>query len=156
MRHVLLSFVQVCYKEHTPEKCLCTYLLFWQHGPEEGNTTVSNLDDIYFIKHGPVDPTVVNFANLAKEKIEKGSFEFTLIPKNPLLFHKASSNETITKSQTSFSVNAIFSCSFLVYDFRCLYINGSFLDFIGVWQHGTQFPRWICCRFDDPSKLCSK
>ncbi|KAI3695356.1 hypothetical protein L1987_78352 [Smallanthus sonchifolius] len=23
----------VHHKEHTPEKCLCTYLLFWQHGP---------------------------------------------------------------------------------------------------------------------------
>ncbi|KAK9056822.1 hypothetical protein SSX86_024186 [Deinandra increscens subsp. villosa] len=89
----------VCYKEHEPTKCLCTYLLFWQHGPDEGNTTATSLDDIYIIQSGSVDPTVVNFAKLMKEKVD--SFESILIPKNPLLFRKTSSNETITKSQDS-------------------------------------------------------
>ncbi|KAI3809688.1 hypothetical protein L1987_19286 [Smallanthus sonchifolius] len=89
----------VRYKEHTPEKCFCTYLLFWQHGPEEGNTTAANLDDIYLIRRGSVDPTVAKFTKLVEEKIKGASFEFILIPKIPFLYQKTSSNETITKSQ---------------------------------------------------------
>ncbi|KAL8238053.1 hypothetical protein R6Q59_019134 [Mikania micrantha] len=89
----------VCYKEHTPKKCLCTYLLFWQHGPEEGNITAANFDDIYLIKSDPVDPTVENFTKLITEQVKQASSELTLIPKNPLLSRKTSSNENITESQ---------------------------------------------------------
>ncbi|XP_076922414.1 uncharacterized protein LOC143584200 [Bidens hawaiensis] len=91
----------VCHKEHTPKKCLCTYFLYWQHGPEEGIITEANLDDIHLIKHGPVDPTVVNFTKLIKEKIKvkSASFEFTLIPKNTNISKDTSSNETITRPQ---------------------------------------------------------
>ncbi|XP_076909049.1 uncharacterized protein LOC143566175 [Bidens hawaiensis] len=104
----------VCHKEHTPEKCLCTYFLFWQHGPEEGTITEANLEDIHLIKRGPVDPTVVNFTKLIKEKlkVKSASSEFTLIPKNINMSKDTSSNETITKPQASFSVNVSSCCGF--------------------------------------------
>ncbi|XP_022017294.1 uncharacterized protein LOC110916965 isoform X3 [Helianthus annuus] len=91
-------------KKHSPEKCLCTCLLFWQHGPEEGHTTRTNLSSVYLIKSGSVDPTVLNFTKLVKEKVNRASIEFTLIPKNPYLFKGTSSNENITKPQDFGSV----------------------------------------------------
>ncbi|KAI7731217.1 hypothetical protein M8C21_030817 [Ambrosia artemisiifolia] len=92
-------------KKHSPEKCLCTCLLFWQHGPKEGHTTSANLCDVNLIMSGSIDPIVVNFTKLVKEKVNRPSSEFTQIPKNPYLSKGTSSNETITKAQASFSVN---------------------------------------------------
>ncbi|MFS8026574.1 putative SAWADEE domain-containing protein [Helianthus anomalus] len=91
-------------KKHSPEKCLCTCLLFWQHGPEEGHTTTKHLSNVYLIKSGSVDPAVLNFTKLVKEKVNRASTEFTLIPKNPYLFKGTSSNENITKPQDFGSV----------------------------------------------------
>ncbi|XP_024965369.1 uncharacterized protein LOC112505687 isoform X2 [Cynara cardunculus var. scolymus] len=82
----------VHYKEHTPEKCLCTYLLVWQHGPEEGNITATSIEDICLIMPGAVDPKVTDFAKIVKEKLG-------LVYKRPFLSRKTSSNETLDELQ---------------------------------------------------------
>lgn len=82
----------VHYKEHTPEKCLCTYLLVWQHGPEEGNITANSIEDICLIMPGAVDPKVTDFAKLVKEKLG-------LVYKRPFLSRKTSSDETLDELQ---------------------------------------------------------
>ena len=100
------------YKEHTPEKCICNYVLHWQHGPEVGNLTAATLEDIYLIRPGPIDPTFDKFIKFVKEKLKGGSSEFTLIPKMPFLSPRTSSNETMSKShksQACFSVSGFLS-----------------------------------------------
>lgn len=91
----------VHYKEHTPEKCICNYVLHWQHGPAVGNLTAATLEDIYLIKSGPIDSSVAKFTKFVKEKLKGGSSEFTLIPKMPFLSPRTSSNETMSKSHKS-------------------------------------------------------
>ncbi|KAK9075524.1 hypothetical protein SSX86_003848 [Deinandra increscens subsp. villosa] len=76
----------VHYIEHTPEKCLCTYLLFWQNGPGKGNITATTLEDICLIMDGAIHPKVSDFVNFAKQKL------------------KISSNEKSDKSQESGNV----------------------------------------------------
>ncbi|XP_076884249.1 protein SAWADEE HOMEODOMAIN HOMOLOG 2-like [Bidens hawaiensis] len=80
----------VQYKEHTPDKCVCSYLLCWQHGPGEGTITAASIEDICFIIDGDIHPKVSEFTDLVKQKL-KG---------------------TSVQSQASFSV-------FLVCDFWC-------------------------------------
>ncbi|KVI03164.1 hypothetical protein Ccrd_018541 [Cynara cardunculus var. scolymus] len=63
------NFSEVHYKKHTPEKCLCTYLLVWQHGPEKGNIIATSIKDICLIMLGVVDPKVTDFAKIVKEKL---------------------------------------------------------------------------------------
>nr|XP_043618651.1 uncharacterized protein LOC122590518 isoform X2 [Erigeron canadensis] len=87
----------VCYKEHSPEKCVCKYLLFWKHGPGEGNITKTNLQDICLIRHGAVDPILADFTKLVKEKLKGDFSQFILIPKSSSFLSK--SNETSDKSQ---------------------------------------------------------
>ncbi|KAI3786411.1 hypothetical protein L1987_40063 [Smallanthus sonchifolius] len=65
----------VHHKEHTPEKCLCTYLLFWQHGHGEGNMTATTLEDIYLIMHGAIHPKIAEFTNLVKQQLEGVSLQ---------------------------------------------------------------------------------
>ncbi|XP_023752138.1 uncharacterized protein LOC111900487 [Lactuca sativa] len=86
----------VCYKEHKPEKCVCTYLLCWKHGPGEGTVTAENIVDVCFIKSGAPDPRVTDFAKLVMEKLSSQS---SLIPKTPFLSRKTSSNQTFNKLQ---------------------------------------------------------
>ena len=102
------------YKEHTPEKCICNYVLHWQHGPEVGNLTAATLEDIYLIRPGPIDPTFDKFIKFVKEKLKGGSSEFTLIPKlkRPFFSPRTSSNEMMSKShksQACFSVSGFLS-----------------------------------------------
>lgn len=90
----------VRYKEHTPEKCLCTYLLFWQHGPEEGNITATKLHDIFLIKRAAVYPTLADFTKLLKEKLTRpATSEFILTPKRSFLSTTTNSNKNTSKSQ---------------------------------------------------------
>ncbi|KAJ9560723.1 hypothetical protein OSB04_005883 [Centaurea solstitialis] len=84
----------VRYKEHTPEKCLCTYLLVWQHGPAEGNITATSIEDICLIVPGAVDPQVIDFAKIVKKKLG-------LVYKRPFLSRKTSSDETLDELQAS-------------------------------------------------------
>ncbi|CAI9294906.1 unnamed protein product [Lactuca saligna] len=89
----------VNYKEHTPGKCLCTYLLFWQHGPAEGNITAASIDDICLIMSGAIDPRVTEFAKLVREKLRGASSQSSFTSKAPFLSKKTSSNQTLNKLQ---------------------------------------------------------
>ncbi|KAI3509658.1 hypothetical protein L1887_25107 [Cichorium endivia] len=89
----------VHYKEHKPDKCLCTFLLFWQHGPEVGNITAASIDDLCLIMSGAIDPRVAEFANLVKEKLKGASSQSSLTSKTPFLSKKTSSNQTLNKLQ---------------------------------------------------------
>ncbi|XP_023752139.1 uncharacterized protein LOC111900488 [Lactuca sativa] len=89
----------VNYKEHTPGKCICTYLLFWQHGPAEGNITAASIDDICLIMSGAIDPRVTEFAKLVREKLRGASSQSSFTSKAPFLSKKTSSNQTLIKLQ---------------------------------------------------------
>ncbi|XP_076886331.1 protein SAWADEE HOMEODOMAIN HOMOLOG 2-like [Bidens hawaiensis] len=65
----------VLYVEHTPEKCVCSYLLCWQHGPGEGTLTEASIEDICFIVHGDIHPKIAEFANLVKQQLKVPSVE---------------------------------------------------------------------------------
>ncbi|XP_076884279.1 protein SAWADEE HOMEODOMAIN HOMOLOG 2-like isoform X2 [Bidens hawaiensis] len=77
----------VQYVEHTPDKCICSYLLCWQHGPGEGTLTETSIEDMCFIVHGNIHPDIAEFANLVKQQL-KGA--------------------NSVQSQASFSVHVIF------------------------------------------------
>lgn len=63
----------VNYAEHSSDKCTCTFLLCWQHGPEEGNVTSTNISDICLFTSGTLNSRVDYFTNLTKEKIKVAS-----------------------------------------------------------------------------------
>ncbi|KAA8524882.1 hypothetical protein F0562_011305 [Nyssa sinensis] len=64
------------------EECLCSFVLLWQHGPKEGTLTSVNTADICLIQSAAqVDPRVVAFSKMAREKIEIASFKSGLISK---------------------------------------------------------------------------
>ncbi|XP_076928644.1 protein SAWADEE HOMEODOMAIN HOMOLOG 1-like isoform X1 [Bidens hawaiensis] len=65
----------VLYVEHTPEKCVCSYLLCWQHGPGEGTLTKASIEDICFIVDGDIHPKIAEFANLVKQQLKVPSVE---------------------------------------------------------------------------------
>ncbi|XP_071701520.1 uncharacterized protein [Rutidosis leptorrhynchoides] len=65
----------VCYKQHTPAKCVCKYSLFWQRGPEKGYITATTLDDIWINTTGAVNPIVTEFAKLVESKLTAVSFQ---------------------------------------------------------------------------------
>ncbi|CAK9167194.1 unnamed protein product [Ilex paraguariensis] len=53
------------------EECLCTFVLFWQHGPKWGEMTPANIADICLIESSAsLDPRVTSFSRMAKEKFE--------------------------------------------------------------------------------------
>ncbi|XP_057954191.1 uncharacterized protein LOC131148496 [Malania oleifera] len=65
----------VQYKEHhfddAEEECLCTFLLFWQHGPQAGEKTPCGIADICLIRPTiQMDPTLASFLRIARKKIE--------------------------------------------------------------------------------------
>ncbi|KAI3509660.1 hypothetical protein L1887_25109 [Cichorium endivia] len=78
----------VYHKEHTPEKCLCNFLLFWQHGPDDGNITAGSIDDICHIMSGPLDHRVTYFVKLVREKLRGASSQSSVISKTPFLSRK--------------------------------------------------------------------
>jgi hypothetical protein len=56
------------------EECLCTFLLFWQHGPNEGNVTSASIADITLIRHfSGAHSTLTSFVKIAKEKVKVAS-----------------------------------------------------------------------------------
>ncbi|KAL4555349.1 hypothetical protein LXL04_037967 [Taraxacum kok-saghyz] len=93
----------VYFKEHTPEKCLCTYLLFWQHGPDEGNITAAPIDGICHIMSGALDPKITDFLKPVREKLTRPSSQSSHTSKTPFLSRKTSSNQTLKKLQASSS-----------------------------------------------------
>ncbi|KAL4555346.1 hypothetical protein LXL04_037964 [Taraxacum kok-saghyz] len=103
----------VYYKEHTPAKCLCTYLLFWQHGPDEGNITAASLDDLCLIMSGAIDPKVADFAKLVREKLRGPFSQSNLTSKTPFLTKKRS-NQTLNKLQASFQSRVVMETVFMV------------------------------------------
>nr|XP_043620080.1 uncharacterized protein LOC122591922 [Erigeron canadensis] len=94
----------VYYKEHTHEKCVCNYLLVWQHGPGENNISATKLEDIYIIMTYAVDPTVAEFIKLVKDKLRGASSQFSLIPKSSSFSKKSSSSGTFNMSQARISL----------------------------------------------------
>ncbi|KAI8008683.1 hypothetical protein LOK49_LG07G02773 [Camellia lanceoleosa] len=53
------------------EECFCTFLLFWQHGPNEGNVTASGIANLCLIQpFEQMDSRVVTFSKMAKEKVK--------------------------------------------------------------------------------------
>ncbi|XP_058218769.1 uncharacterized protein LOC131329578 isoform X2 [Rhododendron vialii] len=69
----------VHYVEHSfakeEEECLCSFLLFWQHGPNEGNVTSGSIADITLIQHfSQLHSTLASFVKMAKEKVKVTSF----------------------------------------------------------------------------------
>ncbi|KAK7260710.1 hypothetical protein RIF29_26980 [Crotalaria pallida] len=61
--------------EHTTkadeEVCLCTFILFWLHGPNAGNLTASKIEDICIVQTATYsDPAVASFLKMAREKTE--------------------------------------------------------------------------------------
>ncbi|KAL7612461.1 hypothetical protein Lser_V15G07150 [Lactuca serriola] len=88
--------LMVCCKERKLEKCVCTYLLCWKHGPEEGIVTAQSIVDICFIMSGAPHLRVTDFAKLVMEKLSSQS---SLTPKTPFLSRKTSSNQTLNKLQ---------------------------------------------------------
>nr|KAJ0217365.1 hypothetical protein LSAT_V11C300136400 [Lactuca sativa] len=99
--------ITICCKEHKLEKCVCTYLLCWKHGPEEGTVTAQSIVNICFIMSGAPDLRVTDFAKLVMEKLSSQS---SLTPKNPFMSRKTSSNQTLNKLQVSSLVHDTFSC----------------------------------------------
>lgn len=57
------------------EECLCSFVLFWQHGPNEGNVSSASIADITLIQHfSQLHPTLASFVKMAKEKVKVTSF----------------------------------------------------------------------------------
>ncbi|XP_076928654.1 uncharacterized protein LOC143592670 [Bidens hawaiensis] len=65
----------VHYKEHSPEMCLCSYSLSWQHGPGKGSVTETTIEDICLITRGEKHPKVAEFTDLVKQKLKEASVE---------------------------------------------------------------------------------
>ncbi|KAK7393784.1 hypothetical protein VNO78_22348 [Psophocarpus tetragonolobus] len=62
------------------EECLCTFILFWLHGPNAGNLTTASIDSICIVQPAwEVDPAVVLFLEMAREKIELFSSRSVLL-----------------------------------------------------------------------------
>ncbi|CAL0323083.1 unnamed protein product [Lupinus luteus] len=67
----VVDAVQV--KEHSTEQeeelCLCTFVLFWLHGPIAGNLTVAKIENICIVQPKvDDDPSVVSFLKMASER----------------------------------------------------------------------------------------
>ncbi|TKY68430.1 disease resistance protein RPM [Spatholobus suberectus] len=53
------------------ELCLCTFILFWLHGPNAKNLTVTTIENICIVQpERKLDPVVASFLEMAREKIE--------------------------------------------------------------------------------------
>lgn len=72
------------YKDHLIEKieeeCLCTFVLSWLHGPNEGNLSPTNIADICIVRSSsPPNSTLASFSNLAKDRIKKALLRSTSV-----------------------------------------------------------------------------
>lgn len=56
-------------KQGEEEECLCTFILYWLHGPKAGNLTATTIGQICQIQpSGQIDPQVASFLKLARER----------------------------------------------------------------------------------------
>ncbi|CAN6448363.1 unnamed protein product [Victoria cruziana] len=55
------------------EECLCKFLLFWQHGPNAGSKTLTDIANICLLRHGDaqIHPLLDAFVNISREKINQ-------------------------------------------------------------------------------------
>ncbi|KAF8412631.1 hypothetical protein HHK36_000600 [Tetracentron sinense] len=66
----------VQFKEHSyvegEEVCSCTFVVFWEHGPNAGNLTSIHIEHICLIQSGnaQIDPTLASFLKTSGEKLE--------------------------------------------------------------------------------------
>lgn len=52
------------------EECLCTFVLFWQHGRGRGTLTSVNIASICFLEPATqIDPRIGAFARMAKKNV---------------------------------------------------------------------------------------
>ncbi|XP_052177976.1 uncharacterized protein LOC127791866 isoform X3 [Diospyros lotus] len=68
----------VQYVEHSfakgEEECLCNFILFWHHGPNEGNKMPATVTNICLLQpFAQIDSRVVSFSKMAKEKFVTAS-----------------------------------------------------------------------------------
>ncbi|XP_020231093.1 uncharacterized protein LOC109811697 isoform X2 [Cajanus cajan] len=57
--------------ETEEEVCLCTFILFWLHGPNARNLTAAPIENICVVQPAwELDPVVTSFLEMAREKIE--------------------------------------------------------------------------------------
>lgn len=67
--------------ESGEEKCLCNFILNWQHGPDVGNLTYATVGNICLIQHSTgIDPKVASFLKKSRDKIEM-AYIITQLPK---------------------------------------------------------------------------
>jgi len=53
------------------EECLCTFILFWLHGPNARNLTTTSIENICVVRpRWELDPVVDSFLDMVKQKIE--------------------------------------------------------------------------------------
>ncbi|CAA2984634.1 uncharacterized protein LOC111412052 [Olea europaea subsp. europaea] len=65
------------------EECLCSFVLLWQHGPNLGILTLAGIASICLLQQTTqVDPRILRFSIVAKEKIGKKLAKYTEIPKH--------------------------------------------------------------------------
>ncbi|KAL2474457.1 SAWADEE domain-containing protein [Abeliophyllum distichum] len=68
------------------EECLCSFVLLWQHGPNSGNLTLANIASICLIQQAiQVDPRILCFLTVARERIGNKLTKLTEIPKHDVL-----------------------------------------------------------------------
>nr|XP_007146000.1 hypothetical protein PHAVU_006G004500g [Phaseolus vulgaris]ESW17994.1 hypothetical protein PHAVU_006G004500g [Phaseolus vulgaris] len=53
------------------EECLCTFILFWLHGPNARNLTTSSIENICVVQpRWELDPVLASFLDMVKQNIE--------------------------------------------------------------------------------------
>ncbi|KAK7327268.1 hypothetical protein VNO80_31634 [Phaseolus coccineus] len=53
------------------EECLCTFILFWLHGPNARNLTTTSIENICVVQpRWELDPILASFLDMVKQKIE--------------------------------------------------------------------------------------
>ncbi|CAJ1964731.1 unnamed protein product [Sphenostylis stenocarpa] len=63
------------------EECLCTFVLFWLHGPNARNLTTTSIESICVVQLGwELDSAVASFLEMAREKVELFSSSSVLVP----------------------------------------------------------------------------
>ncbi|KAL9662426.1 hypothetical protein QQ045_027259 [Rhodiola kirilowii] len=72
----------VDYKAHSykegEEQCLCTFILFWQHGPGAGDLTSATVGDICLLTDGKIDQTLSAFIEMARTMVNHKSQSFNV------------------------------------------------------------------------------
>lgn len=65
------------------EECLCSFVLLWQHGPNLGTLTLAGIASICLLQQTTqVDPRILHFSIVAKERIGNKLAKYTEIPQH--------------------------------------------------------------------------